>query len=468
MRPSLTTEPIGGLVRSIALPASVGLFFNTMFNVVDTFFAGRISTQALAAMSLSFPVFFTILAISGGLSTGTTALIAQALGRGDVERARATALQSVVLGVLCGAGLTVAGLGVSPPLFRFLGAHGAYLSMCLAYMETIFLGSVFFVLNAMLNAVLNAQGDTVPYRNFLVASFFLNCALDPWFMYGGLFVPPLGITGVALSTVVIQCGGTVYLGLKVRRLDVFASRQAGNRAGRPGTWSLAQVLEAAPPRPGIMMEILGQGIPTSLNFATVGLGVFVITSFVSAFGKEAVAAYGVATRVEQIMLLPAMGLNVATVAPVAQNAGARRYDRVRAAVRAALAYGLVFMAAAGAVLFVAADGLMGVFARDPGVVRIGSGYLRIAAFVLYAYVILYVNVAALQGVRRPVFGLAVGVMRQVALPLAVFPILTDVAGLGVAGIWWGIFGITWAAALFTCVYARTRLAPRVDRCAIGP
>jgi len=173
----LTTEPIPKLVRRIAVPACVGYFFNTMYNVVDTYFAGLISTQALASLSLSLPVYFIIIATGTGVSTGATALIANAMGAGKREEAKLYAAQAVSFGILSALALTLFGLLVSPFLFRLLGATGEYLSMVLDYMNTLFLGTVFFMVLYMLNAVLNGQGETRPFRNFLIVGFFLNIAL---------------------------------------------------------------------------------------------------------------------------------------------------------------------------------------------------------------------------------------------------------------------------------------------------
>jgi Na+-driven multidrug efflux pump len=207
----------------------------------------------------------------------------------------------------------------------------------------------------------------------------------------------------------------------------------------------------------VFREIGEQGFPTSLNSITVGVGIFVITYFISIFGKEAVAAYGVATRVEQIMLLPTIGLNIATVTIVAQNNGARLFDRIFETVGTALAYGGIFMAFGTIALLVFAGPLMGLFTADKQVIAIGTFYLRIAAFILYAYVILYVSVAALQGVKRPVYGLIIGIVRQIALPLMVFPFFARLLNMGIAGIWWGIFAINWGAAIITFLYSRAYL-----------
>ncbi|MDD5719883.1 MAG: MATE family efflux transporter, partial [Candidatus Krumholzibacteria bacterium] len=153
----LTVAPIGGLVRQLAIPASVGFFFNTLLNVVDTYFAGMLSTDALAALSLSFPVFFTLIAMGSGFSTGATALIGQALGAGRRSEAARVASQGLMLSAAATAVVTAAGYAVTPALFRLLGASDAYLAICLAYIRVILLGSGFVFTVHMLNGMLTAQ-----------------------------------------------------------------------------------------------------------------------------------------------------------------------------------------------------------------------------------------------------------------------------------------------------------------------
>ncbi len=441
MRPQynkLTEMPIPQGIRHVALPAVVGYFFYTMYNVVDTYFAGHLSTQAMAALSLSFPVFFTILSLGSGLGTGTTALAGNALGAGDEEAARRYAVQGAVFGVLAALALTVVGRAMSPWLFKVLGAgEEGYLSLCLEYMNTIFLGAPFFILIYMANAALQAQGDTRTHRNFLILSFFLNVGLDPWFVYGGLGVPPMGVRGIALATVLIQVVGAGYVGYKAWKSGLLRVRR----------WR--ELL----PQPQPFLEIAQQGFPASLNFFTIGLGIFVITYFISQFGEAAVAAYGVATRVEQIVLMPSIGLNIATLTMVAQNHGAGLTERVFETRRRALRYGFWIMLAGTVIVFLGAEWMMDAFTEDPQVVAIGREYLRISAFVLYAYVILFVNVAALQGVKKPMFAIWIGLARQVAAPWLVFTVFIELFDMGLLGVWWGVFVVTWAAAIFAMGYA---------------
>jgi putative MATE family efflux protein len=437
----LTTKPVPTLIREIAVPASVGFFFNTMFNAVDTWWGGQISTQALAALSLSFPVFFILIATGSGLASGTTALIGTALGKGDRKEAETFAAQGISCGLIVSVVLTAFGLAGSRTLFVFLGASGEYLRICLAYMNVIFAGSLFFIVNYMFSAILTALGDTKPFRNFLIAGCLLNVALDPWFIHGGFGVPPMSFAGIALATVLIQAMGCLYLFSRVRHTALMA----------------ACTLSGLRPHLASYREIARQGVPAAANLFTIGIGIFVITYFVSGFGKEAVAAYGAAMRIEQIILLPTIGLSTATLAIVAQNSGAGLIERMAETVRAALRYGGLLMLFGTAVLFLFAKPLMAVFTDDPTVIDFGHSYLKISAFVLYAYVLLSVDVAALQGMRKPMFALWIGLWRQIVAPAAVFWLLTQMLGFGLTGIWWGIFGINWSAAVAAWIYARRQM-----------
>ena len=217
----LVKDPIPRLIRQIAIPASVGVFFSTMFNVVDTLFAGLDSTDALAALAVSFPIFFIIIALGAGIGQGTTALIANATGEGDLHKAHHLSLQSISFGILLSVPLTLLGLWSAPFLFRFLGAEERHLSLSLAYMNVILSGFLFFLLQSILNATLQAQGNTRTFRNVLIVGCLANLVLDPWFMFGGFGLPAMGIRGIALATILIQMCGAIYLLYKVQHTRIW-------------------------------------------------------------------------------------------------------------------------------------------------------------------------------------------------------------------------------------------------------
>jgi Na+-driven multidrug efflux pump len=178
------------------------------------------------------------------------------------------------------------------------------------------------------------------------------------------------------------------------------------------------------------------------------VGIFVITWFVKHFGKQAVAASGIATRIEQLVLMPVIGLNSAVLSLVAQNHGAGLPHRVREAWATNLKYGASLMLLGGALLWIIREPAMRLFTQDAAVISHGGNYLSIAAFTLAAYPILFVTVFTMQGLKRPTYGLWMGLYRQVAAPFIVFHTLAFTLGLGLWGVWWGIGIVTWSAAFF--------------------
>ncbi|MEI6138305.1 MAG: MATE family efflux transporter [Mariniphaga sp.] len=436
-----TSSHIPLLIRKLAVPASVGFVFNTLFNVVDTYYGGLMSTAALAAMSLTFPVFFIILSMGMGMGTGTTALISQAIGAGRQDEANKYGYQAISFSIINSVFLTAIGLVIAPYLFVILGASNEYLDIAVKYMNIILLGTVFFLMNSILNSLLTSRGDTRTYRNFLIVGFFLNVVLDPWFMFGGLGFPALGIRGIALSTVLIQVIGVGYLVMVTKKRGIFVNAR----------------IKDFMPNKKYFLELFGQGFPASLNMLTVAIGIFVITYFASRFGKEAVAAYGIATRIEQIALLPTIGLNIAALTLAGQNMGAGRYDRILKSWGLNIRYGLMIIAIGVLSVALFARQLMSAFTKDTLVIGIGSEYLHVAVLFFLAYVFLNISVSTLQGMKKPFYAIFVGVYRQFLIPLPLFYLFAVYLGWGTKGIWWGIFFANWSAAIFTYFYTRRQI-----------
>ncbi|QGY39983.1 MATE family efflux transporter [Pseudodesulfovibrio cashew] len=437
----LTTRPIPEVIRQVAVPASVGYFFHTMFNVVDTWWAGRIDTEAVAALSLSLPVYFIITSLASGIGTGSTALMGAALGGRDRDRASLVAVQMLGFGVFVSALLAWFGLTFSPAIFSWLGAEGRYLDTCLAYMNPIFACNFTTVFLYLFNAILQSQGDTKSFRNVLVFTALLNVALDPWFVLGGFGLPAMGLAGVAWATVALQACGVVYLGFKARRTGLMCTGGGRNLI----------------PHPRIYAEIAHQGFPAALNFMTIALGFFVIFRFVSRFGPEASAAYGIATRIDQIVLLPTIGLNVASLTITAQNYGAGRMNRIREAMGKNLKYGAMLLLPLSLPILLFAAPLMSIFTSDQAAIAIGAEYLRIDAFTLYGYVVIMVSTSVLQGMKRPLFAIWLGASRQVVAPWLFFTVFCTWLGYGTIAIWLSIFVIVWVSALVAYRFARGTL-----------
>lgn len=398
--------------------------------------------SATAALTFSFPVFFIIVALGNGLGQGVTGLMANALGAGDTVRGRRIFCQALLLTGLLTIVLTAAGLVWAKSLFVIQGAKADALELSMQYIVVIIWGAGFFLLQTVLNAELNSAGNTKIYRNTLIAGFFANCVLDPWFMYGGFGVPAMGVAGLALATIVCQIGACAYMFVCIRAGDLWKGVTSVHF--KPD-WVLIR-------------QIASQSVPAAFNMLTVAVGIFVIQYFIAKFSQDAVAAYGIATRVEQMLLLPTMGLNFAVISLVGQNNGAGRMDRVRETWNTTLKYGVFMMLAGGVLLWFTREWLMGWFTKSAEVVQYGKQYLGIAAVTLCSYVILFQTVMLLQGLKRPAFAMWIGLYRQIVAPFTVFYLLAITLGWGVWGVWWGITFVTWSAALVTFGYGKWLLS----------
>jgi putative MATE family efflux protein len=439
MSSDLTTGCIKKHLRSIAVPSSVGYFFHTMFNVTDTFFAGEISTQALASLSLTFSIFFIIIAVAGGMSQGVTALIGNAIGEKKVDDAKQIILHVLFFAVSIALIITTIGLLSSPFLMQILGAHDDYLQEALSYINIVLFGAIFFVGVFFTNAMLNSLGNTKAFRNFLVVGFFLNIVFDFWFIKGGLGIDPMGVKGIALATIIIEFLGFIYLFSVLKKTYLLQDMPTFKFDAK------------------IIFSFFKQGTPPTINMLLMALGMFIITYYISGFGQHVVAAYGIAIRIEQIFLLPSIGINVAVLAIVSQNNGAQLYDRVKESVVYAQKVGFVLWIIGMLSLFAFGEFLMKLFTNDVQVIEAGLGYLFAAAISLYAYMLVFINISFLQGIKKPALLVYLSLFRQLIVPVIVFSIFAYYK-LSLQFYWWGLVAFIWLSAIFIVWYAKRKFS----------
>lgn len=443
MSHDLTKGSIRTHIRRIAIPASVGMLFNTLFNIVDTIYAGNIGTNALAGMSLSFPVFFIVISLAIGIGTGATALLSNALGSKDKSMFHMYGYNAFALGILITVIITVFGpIYIAPFLMNFMGGAPETIQYGLDYINLIFYGSVFFIVNMILNAMLSSQGDTKSYRNVLIIGFILNLILDPLFILGWFGLPQLGTQGVALATVIVQAIGTVYLVYRLWNSEEFDRTELPNCSISLSVWK----------------ELMVQGIPAILNMMTIALGVFVINYYVVRLGGDAtIAAYGAAVRIEQLALLPALGLNTAALTLTGQNYGAKEFGRIQEVYKKTLFYAVLIMVIAMIVIYPTAGFWIRIFNKDPEVIEAGIKYLRIEYICFTTYVLMNISISVLQGLKRPAIAIYIGLYRQIVMPVLLFYLLGYTLDMGVLGVWWGVVVINWTAAIFVLVFTRVKL-----------
>jgi len=396
----LLTKDIRTLIKQIAIPSSIGMFFNTMYNVVDTFYVGMISTIAITALSYSFMVFFMILSISFGLSSAITALVGNSLGKNKYKLAQIFVTNGITFILIVSTILCSVGFIFLPDIFSLLGAKDEALRLSLIYTNVILIGVIPMLLGLGANAALIAQGDTKSYRNSLIFGFILNLLLNPLFIYGYAIIPAFGFAGVAYATVLIQFITFLYIMMKLYKTDLFNFKTP----------------KMFLPEIRIYKQLFTQALPMSLNMFIMSLGTMLIMYFVSTYGYKTVAAFGIGYRVEQIILLPMLGLNTAVSAIVANNYGAKNFDRISEVINKALKYGFVMSLIGIVLLFFFGKFIIGFFDQDPEVIQTSYHYVMIESFIFFAFITLFITNSVLQGIKRPFIIPYVSIYRQLLMP----------------------------------------------------
>lgn len=443
----LTQGPLPGHFRRIAVPAALGMLFSTLYNVVDVWYAGKLSTDAQAGLAISATILMLFSAFGIGLGSGLSALVGNAVGAGENSLARRTALQGISYGVVGAVVLTGVGLFLTPSLVSALSEPGAYRDAGIDYMMLLMAAVPGFVLAFASNGILQSQGDAVSMQRAMLVAFFANVGLNPLMIWGipGLW-SGMGFDGIAASTVVSQSGVAVFLLYRAFGTDLASAPRKS---------------ELIPDFP-MWREIITQQLPTAMTFVVMILSAFVVQYHLKGFGGASVAAYGIALRIEQLLLLPTIGLSTALLPIAAQNYGAQAQPRVQEAFRTSLRYGWGFMAITCPILFLAAPWAMQAFTSDPEVIAIGVDYLHIEAVILPIYASLFAVNSLLQALKRPKWTFWIGVYRQLlAVPFFVW-LLSGPLGFGVYGVWVGI-----AISVVTGFGVAAVLVERVARPRIG-
>ncbi len=401
---NLLKDEVSLLVRKLAVPASVGTLFQTLYTIVDTFYAGKISPEALSALSKSFPIYFLIIATSIGVTVAGTSLIGSSIGEKNEKNVLGYFGNVIIYSIIISVVVSILGFAFGENIFLLMNSSQEVTILGLEYINVIFLGTILFILVVALNSFLHAEGDTKTYRNVLIFSFFLNIILNPIFIFGFLFIPPLGITGIGIATLIAQFVSLLVILIKI--LNNQRIKQITLDHFKAKFFFLKNIFFQSMP---ITIAILGYSIAATVVFTYVGL-----------FGEYAVAGYGSATRIEQVVLLPILGINTAIISIIAQNIGAKYYDRVEQSYFTSIKYGLFIMLIAGVVIFLSADFVPKFFSSNPDVIMHGSMYLKISAFILPAYPIFFLSNGFFMALKKSEKAMLNNIVRNVVVPILSF------------------------------------------------
>jgi len=432
----------------------IGIFAMIFFSAVDVFFVSLLGSTELAAISFTLPVTMLLFHFILGLSIGAAVLVSRAIGESGLASAARITTDSLLFCLILVAGLSALGYASIEPLFRALGATELTLPYIHQYMGIYFPFLVLLAVPVVGNAAIRATGDTKWPSLIMVAGGLLNVVLDPLLIFGFGPIPAMGVAGAAWATVIAWGAGAMggfYLLYFRRRLLRFAAHPA------------RQMLAA-------WHRLLKIGVPISLANMTVGLAAAALTRLVSAEGEIAVAGLGAGSRLESFFMVIPFALTSALSPFMAQNMGARQFERAHQALVLCVRFMVKFHLA---VLLACSGGawwLAQIFSADPQVVQITRLYLWIVPLGMGAYGVLILLNTAFNAAQRSDRTLWVALLRVLGLYIP----LTWLGGVlgGVAGIFCGATVANILAAFIAWkIYLRTRYRaplPAVEGLAASP
>ncbi len=403
VRRDLLEGPIGLTLLRKSLPVVGGMIAMMSFNLVDTWFISRLGTEELAAVAFTFPVVFTVISLAIGLGIGTSAVVARRLGQGDLGTVRRRATDAALLALGVGLCMTLLGLATLEPLFRLMGADDLLMPHIRDYMGIWYLGAAAVIVPRVLNSILRAHGNTATQGLMMALAAGANALLDWWLIFGIGPFPALGVSGAALATVLSW--GLMAVALVFQR----ELRELIDLAGLSWRGLAASWRELG--------RIAGPAAVTSV-FTPLALGL--VTRIVADHGHDAVAGYGVGTRIEAISQIAVLALSMTLSPLVSQNAGAGQYDRVRRAILGCFVFVLAWQLLVWGGLQLLAPWLVAGYAQHEAVGEVLRSFLWLVPLGLGAQGVVILAVSSFNALHRPARAMRLSVVRLFALtvPLA--------------------------------------------------
>jgi putative MATE family efflux protein len=421
MTRNLINGNITKTILSLSWPTMLAMLLQVGFNVVDTIFVGRLGAEAIAAVSIVFPVIFLMFALGGGLGIGTTSLIARYVGAKRFAEADNAAEHSFIIAVVLSLVFTIAGLLFADKLYILMGATSEVIILASNYSRWIFGFSFFMFIGLAAISILRGLGDMKTPMIGMVSATILNIILDPLLIFGIGPFPELGIDGAALATVISRLFAVVIM-----MYFIFSTKT--KISIKPRHFKFKKFF---------IKEILRVGVPSSINQSMMSIAIMIITRIVAFFGPIAIAAYGIAFRVESFVILPVLGIATAVITMVGQNVGAKRFARAEKAVWTAAKISAVYVFLISIFLFIFPGFWYRIFSDNAELIGYGIDFLRIVSpvYVFAAFAIIIAS--AFQGAGHATPALVINAVRLYIFSIPLSLLFAFVLGFGLNGVWIG-------------------------------
>ena len=412
----LGSAPIPKALLALGIPTMIGMLINALYNLVDAYFVGGLGTDQMGAVTVAFPLGQIVVGLGLLFGNGAAAYLSRLLGRSDKDTANKVASTAIYSGVAIGAIVILFSVVFLEPILKQTGAIESVMPYALTYTRIYIVFSIFNVFNVTMNNIVSSEGAAKTAMCALMAGAVLNVALDPVFIY----VLNLGVAGAAIATAISQIVSTlVYLCYILRKKSVF------NFSIKECSFSKE-----------IMSEILKIGIPTLLFQILTSLSISMINSAAKEYGGSALAAMGPVTKIMSMGTLIVFGF-LKGFQPIAGfSYGAKKFDRLREAIKTAILWSTIFCVAFGLIAAVFSTPIVSLFTKeDAEMVRVGSIALRAnsISFILFGFYTVYSFLFLVMG--RAAEGCILGACRQGICFVPVILILPTV---------WGLSGVLYA------------------------
>ena len=396
-----------------SLPATVGMLVMATYNIVDTIFVGKLGSEAIAALSVAFPIQMLLGAVGIGTGVGAASLISRSLGAGNKAEAESAAGQVISMALIFGLLTALIGLFYMRPLLLYLGTMPEILDLTEEYMVVIAVGSVMFFLIMILNNVVRAEGNPMLSMKVMVISALLNIALDPIF----IFVLDMGVRGAAVATVLSKITGVVimlyyfFVGKSVLKLSVSCLRLR---------WETIKSVYAV-------------GFPAMLLQLSINISLIVANNILAAYGHIPIAVMGLVFRLQMFAILPVLGISQGLLPIIGFNFGAGKLDRIREALLKGLAISVSCIVIAGVAFFIAPTFFLSLFSTERELLEIGIPALRIMVLMFPLVGVQIVSSIFFQAIGKGIPSLILSLLREIMLFIPFVFIMPFFYGL--TGVW---------------------------------
>lgn len=406
-------DSISRLLLRFSLPATIAMAVMASYNIIDTIFVGRLGSEAIAALSVAFPIQMIIGALGIGTGVGTASLISRSLGAGRRADASIAAGQVFFLALLLGMAVTVPGLLFLRPLLLAFGATPEILELTAQYMVVIIPGTTFLMIMMTLNNVVRAEGNAMLSMRMMVITSLANIAMDPLF----IFVLGMGVQGAAVATFLAKILGSGMM------LHYFLSGQS----------ALSLRREYLRPRFPVILEIYRVGVPTMVIQVAGNFSLVLVNRILGGFGHVPIAVMGLMVRFQMFAFMPVVGISQGLLPIIGFNYGAKKPLRMREAMLKGMGAGAFFTTLTGAAFFAFPQFFLSFFSSEPDLLAVGAGAVRIMVVLYPLLAPVIIAVSFFQAIGKGTPTLFLSLLRQFLVYIPCVLLLPRFCGL--SGIW---------------------------------